>query len=327
MQLGLGAIHELNDEFLQYACQLGVPNIILHSPDLPGAGYYDFAALVRLRTRVESAGLKLFAIENVPHNHYDKVLAGMPGRDEQIENVCKTITNMGRAGIRVLGYHFMPVGVWRTGYNPVGRGGARVTVYDHAQVANAPWADIAPIDDDALWANLEYFLKAAVPVAEKEGVMLALHPDDPPVPVIAGVARIIRSIDAYKRVMRIIESPANGIEFCQGTVAEMDNDPQAVYDAIRYFCSRDKIAYVHFRNVDSGVPCFAETFMDEGRIDMLEAMRAYYESGFQGVFIVDHTPALVNDSPWGHRGWAYGTGYMKALIKCLDAGYRPTATR
>ncbi|MHB0856979.1 MAG: mannonate dehydratase [Anaerolineae bacterium] len=319
MELGFGAIHELNDEVLQFACQLGIPNIIMHSPDLPGAGYYDFAALVRLRTRVEAAGLRLYAIENVPHTHYDKVLEGKPGRDEQIANVCKTITNMGRAGIRVLGYHFMPLGVWRTGHNPLGRGGARVTIYDHSQVANAPWADVAPIDDDTMWANLEYFLKAVVPVAEKEGVMLALHPDDPPVPMIAGVARIIRSVEAYKRVMGIVDSPANGIEFCQGTVAEMTDNPQEVYDAIRYFASRKKIAYVHFRNVDRGVPHFDETFIDNGYVDMLEAMRAYHESDFQGVLIADHTPGIVNDTPWGHRGRAYALGYMKALMKCVGA--------
>ncbi len=320
MQLGLGAIHELNDEVLQFASQLGVPNIIMHSPDLPGDGYYDFTALLRLRTRVESAGLTLYAIENVPRSHYDKVLEGKAGRDEQIENVCKTITNMGRAGIRVLGYHFIVLGVWRTGNNPLGRGGANVTIYDHAQVANAPLADVAPIDDETMWANLEYFLKAVVPVAEEEGVMLALHPDDPPVPEIAGVARIIRSIDAYKRVMSIIDSPANGIEFCQGTVAEMGDDPQAVYDAIRHFASQDKIAYVHFRNVDRGVPHFAETFIDNGYVDMLEAMRAYQESDFKGVFIVDHTPGIVNDTRWGHRGRAYGIGYIKALLKCVGAG-------
>ncbi|MBC7236495.1 MAG: mannonate dehydratase, partial [Chloroflexi bacterium] len=248
------------------------------------------------------------------------VLEGKPGRDEQIEKVQKTIINMGRAGIRVLGYHFMVLGVWRTGYNPVGRGGARVTVYDHALVANAPRADVAPIDEETMWANLEYFLKAVIPVAEQEGVMMALHPDDPPVPEIAGVARIIRSIDAYKRVMSIIDSPANGIEFCQGTVAEMCSDAQQVYDAIRYFCTRNKIAYVHFRNVDRCVPSFAETFIDNGYVDMLEAMRAYHESNFKGVLIVDHTPGIIDDTRWGHRGRAYAIGYMKALMKCVGAG-------
>ena len=328
MQLGLGAIHELDDERLQLARQLGIDNIIMHTPELRGDGYWEFQDLLRLRTRVEAAGLKLYAIENVPRSFYDKVLTGKTGRDEQIENMCKTIRNMGRAGIRVLGYHFIVLGVWRTEHSPRGRGGATVTIYDHALVENvtihdevvkiAPTTEVGEIDEETMWDNITYFLKAVVPVAEEEGVMLALHPDDPPVANIAGVARIIRSIEAYKRVMDIVDSPSNGIDFCQGTVAEMCQRPEEVYEAIRYFASRKKIAYVHFRNVTSCVPSFAETFIDNGYVDMLEAMRAYKESGFDGVLIVDHTPGIVGDTRWGHRGRAYGIGYMKALLKCVN---------
>lgn len=320
MQIGMGAINEADDERMQFCAQLGVPNIIIHTPELRGDGFWEFQDLVRLRTRIESYGLKLAAIENIPMRFYDKVLRGAPGRDEQIEKVCKTIRNLGRAGVPVLGYHFIPLMVWRTGNNPVGRGGAKVTVYDHEQVKNAPLTDLGVLDDDTMWANFTYFLKAIVPVAEKEGVMLALHPDDPPVPAIAGVARIIRSVDAYKRVMGIIESPANGIEFCQGTVAEMCSCADEVYEAIRYFGSRNKIAYVHFRNVTSGVPSFAETFIDEGYVDMLKALRIYKEVGFKGVFIDDHTPGVVGDAPWGHRGRAFAVGYLKALLRCVNEG-------
>jgi mannonate dehydratase len=320
MQIGMGAINEADDERMQFCAQLGIPNIIIHTPDLRGDGFWEFQDLVRLRTRIESYGLKLAAIENIPMRFYDKVLRGAPGRDEQIEKVCKTIRNLGRAGVPVLGYHFIPLMVWRTGYNPVGRGGAKVTVYDHEQVKNAPLTDLGVLDDDTMWANFTYFLKAIVPVAEKEGVMLALHPDDPPVPAIAGVARIIRSVAAYKRVMGIIESPANGIEFCQGTVAEMCSCADEVYDAIRYFGSRNKIAYVHFRNVTSGVPSFEETFIDEGYVDMLKALRTFKEVGFKGVFIDDHTPGVVGDTPWGHRGRAFAVGYLKALLRCVNEG-------
>jgi len=320
MKLGLGAIHELDDATLQFARQLGVGNIIVHTPELRGDGFWEFRDLLMLRTRVEAAGLRLYAIENVPRDFYDKVRLGLPGRDEQIENVRKTIRNIGRAGIPVLGYDFMLVGVWRTGYSPQGRGGAKVTIYDHELAKRAPTFEMGEFDDETMWANYTYFLEAVVPVAEEEGVMLALHPDDPPVPSIAGTARIFRSIEAYKRVIEIVPSPANGLEFCQGTVAEMCHTPDEVYDAIRYFVSRNKIAYVHFRSVDSTVPRFAETFIDEGRIDMLKAMRAYHDAGFEGVLIVDHTPGMVGDTRWGHRGRAYAIGYMKALIKCVRAG-------
>ena len=318
MELGLGAIHELDDERLQFAKQLGVRNIIVHSPELRGDGYWEFQDLLRMRTRVEAEGLCLYAIENVPSRFYDKIRHGAPGRDEQIEKMQTTIRNMGRAGIHVLGYHFMLVGVWRTETSPKGRGGAKVTIYDHAAAERAPLFEHGRFTDEMVWDNLTYFLKAVVPVAEEEGVMLALHPDDPPVPEIAGTARIIRSLDAYKRVMEIVPSPANGIEFCQGTVSEMNHTPEEIYDGIRHFVSRKKIAYVHFRNVDTTVPTFAETFIDNGRIDMLKAMRAYKEANFDGVLIVDHTPGVVGDTPWGHRGRAYGIGYMKALLKCVE---------
>lgn len=325
MELGLGAIHVSSttlpelDERLQFARQLGVKNIVVHTPELRGDGYWDFRDLLMMRTYIESAGLKLYAIENMPRRFYDKVRLGLPGRDEQIENVRKTIRNMGRAGIRVLGYDFMLVGVWRTEYSHTGRGGARVSKYDHELAKNAPTYEMGEFDDETMWANYTYFLKGVVPVAEEEGVMLALHPDDPPVPSIAGTARIFRSVEAYKRAIEIVPSASNGLEFCQGTVSEMCHTPEEVYDAIRYFVSRKKIAYVHFRNVDSTVPRFAETFIEEGRIDMLEAMRAYKEAGFEGVLIVDHTPGIVGDTPWGHRGRAYAIGYMKALIKCVNS--------
>lgn len=320
MKVGLGAIHDPDYDTLRFAKQLGVDHIIVHTPDIRGDGYWEFQDLLRLRTHVESMGLNLYAIENIPRSHYDKILEGKPGRDEQIEKVCKTITNMGRAGIRVLGYHFILLGVWRTGRTPIGRGGAEVTWYDHALVENAPLADIGEYDDETVWANFEYFIKAVMPVAEREGVVMALHPDDPPVPKIAGVARIIRSIDAYKRVMDMVDSPSNCIEFCQGTISEMCSSAEEVYDAIRYFGSRGKISYVHFRNVTSCVPHFAETFIEEGYVDMLQAMRCYKEVGFQGVLIGDHVPGIVGDTRWGHRGRAYTTGYIKALIKCVEAG-------
>jgi mannonate dehydratase len=318
MRLGVGGLPRLEDQTLQLLQQFGVENIIMHVPELRGERYWEFQDLVRLRTRAEASGMKLEAIENIPGNHYDKIREGKPGRDEQIEYVSKTIRNIGRAGIPILGYHFMLNSVWRTGYNPVGRGGARVTVYHHDQVANAPLSDIGPFDDATVWANFEYFLRAVVPVAEEAGVVLALHPDDPPVPSIAGVARIIRSVEAYKRVIEMVPSPNNCLEFCQGTVAEMFPTAEGVYDAIRYFGSRKKIAYVHFRNVSGGVPGFDETFIDNGMVDMLEALRVYKEVGFEGVLIPDHVPGLVGDTPYGHGSQGYAIGYMKALIKAVN---------
>jgi len=320
IKIGLGAIHEPDDERMRFVRQLGVENVIIHTPDISGDGYWEFRDLMMLRTRVASYGLNVYAIENVPRTFYDKVRHGAPGRDEQLEKMQTTIRNIGRAGIHCLGYDFNLVGVWRTGRTATAtsRGGAAVTSYDHEIVKNAPIYQGGEFDDEALWANFTYFLKALVPVAEQEGVKLALHPDDPPMDKIAGTARIFRSTEALKRVIEIVPSPSNTLEFCQGTVAEWCKTADEVYEAIRYFASRGKISYVHFRNVRGVVPCFEETFIDDGKVDMLQAMRAYYESDFDGVLIPDHTPHVEGDTPWGHRGRAYAVGYMKALLRCVQ---------
>ena len=320
MRLGIGAINELDDERLTFARQLGIENLIVHAPTrhLPGSTRWELDDLVAMRQRVESAGLKLYAIENLPREFYDKIRMDLPGREEQIENVCETIRNIGRAGIPVLGYDFNLAGVWRTERSPTGRGEAHVTIYDHAQAQRAPTFPHGEFDDEAMWRNYTYFLEGVVPAAAEAGVMLALHPDDPPVPSIAGTARIFRSSEAYKRVIDIVDSPANGLEFCQGTVSEWCRTGDEVIELIRYLVTRKKIAYVHFRNT-RGVAeeRFEETFIEEGKVDMLAAMRAYKECDFDGVFIVDHTPGIVGDTGWGHRGRAYGVGYIKGLLKCV----------
>ena len=335
------AIREVTEEKLKFARQIGVTGIIVNSPELFGDGFWEFNALLHLRTRVEAAGLKLEAIENLPWNFYYKAMLGLPGRDEQIENWCKTLRNMGAAGIPILGYYFMPLSVWRTSFSTPGRGGAQATSFDIELVKNAPlmtnpsfqqipaairksFIDTSllsasayhPISDEEMWQNFTYFIKAVIPVAEEAGVKMGLHPDDPPVPSLGGVARIMRSVDAFKRVIEIVPSDYNGLELCQGCFSEMGAN---VVEAIRYFGSRKKIFYVHFRDVRGTADNFAETFIDEGQTDMFQAMKAYKEVGFDGPMIVDHTLRIVDDSDWGHRGRAYAMGYIKALIDTVNA--------
>ena len=168
------------------------------------------------------------------------------------------------------------------------------------------------IGDDEMWENLAYFLKAAVPAAEEAGVKVALHPDDPPVPSIGGVARIIRSPEAYRRVLEMAPDPCHGIAFCQGCFAEMGADVPA---EIRYFGSRNRIFFVDFRNIRGTPERFSETFPDEGDVDMAEAMRAYKEVGFDGPLCPDHTVRIDGDSSWGHRYWAYAVGHLKGLAQ------------
>ena len=326
------AIGEVTEEKLEFANQIGVTGIMAHTPQLPGDGYFEFNSLLTLRTRVEAAGLKLEAISGLPWRFYYRVTLGLPGRDEQIENWCKVLRNMGAAGIPILGYDFMPLSVWRTSRDTRGRGGVHVTSFDMELAKNAPLlarsafpimdtsllpaSAYHPVSDEEMWENLTYFLKAVIPVAEEAGVKMALHPDDPPVPSLGGVARILRSVEAFKRVIEIVPSDYNGLLFCQGCYSEMGTN---VVEAIRYFGSRKKIFYVHFRDVRGTADNFAETFIDEGQTDMFEAMKAYKEVGFDGPMIVDHIPHIVDDTPWGHRSRAYAMGYIKALMDVVNA--------
>jgi mannonate dehydratase len=320
VRYALGSIYNLNDDILVFAKQLGAKDIIVHSPVLSGdsplgENCYEFQPLIMLRTRVESAGLKLEAIENVPRDWYLKIMLGLPGRDEQIENFCKTLRNMGKTGIPILGYNFCPGGVWRTCNCTPWRGGARVTSFDYELAKNAPLTEYGIVTEEQMWDNFTYFIKKVMPIAEEANVKMALHPDDPPVPCIAGISRIMRSMEAFKHVIEIFPSEFNGIEFCQGTFSEMDED---VYKAIEYFGSRKKIFYVHFRNVVGKPNTFHETFIDDGQTDMLRAMLAYKKVGFDGCIIDDHVPVGIDDSPWGHRNRAYAAGYIQALIKAVN---------
>jgi mannonate dehydratase len=321
MRYALGSIYDLTDDKLIFAKQLGATDIIVHSPILPGRaplgdGYYEFRPLEMLKARVEATGLRIEAIENIPREWYIKVMLGLPGRDGQIENFCKTLENMGKAGIPILGYNFCPGGVWRTGRDTPWRGGALVTSFDYALVKDLPLTENGVITEEQMWDNYAYFIKRVVPVAEKAGVKMALHPDDPPIPSLSGIARIMRNVEAFKHVIEMVPSDCNGIEFCQGTFSEMGID---VIEAIRYFGLRKKILYVHFRNVLGTPYGFHETFVDDGQTDMLKAIIAYKEVGFDGCIIDDHVPMGIDDSPWCHRGRAYAAGYIRALIKAVNA--------
>jgi len=274
--------------------------------------------LLHLRKACEDAGLRLASIENVPIRFYDKAMLGLPGQDEQIEHMSTTIRNMGRAGIPILGYHWMPNGVWRTSRTTPGRGGAKVTSFDLELAKDAPLSHGRTYTEEEIWDNYTYYVQAILPVAEEAGVHLALHPDDPPAASLGGIPRIFRNFDGFKRAMEIGDSPLHGLDFCHGSWSSMG---PGVIDAIRYFGERDKILYVHFRDVQGSVPKFQECFVEEGNSDMFEVMKTLKQVGFTGFLIPDHVPHTVDDTPWGHRGRAYSIGYMRALLEVVNALY------
>ena len=316
MRLGLDIRNGATDEELIIARQFGAVDAVGGPDCIPSdKGYFDFHELVVFKQRVEDFGLRLAALENVPWDWNDKIKLGLPGRDEQIENYQRSIKNAGSAGIPILGYNFRPpvsgnYGV-RTSKSALGRGGAQQTSFDYDLIRNEPAGEWGEITASEMWNNLEYFLKAVIPIAEESGVTMALHPDDPPASQIGGVTRILNSHDGLKHLIDLVPSDSNALDFCQGSVSVMEGD---VHDAIRYFGSRGKIAYVHFRNVTARFPKFAETFIDEGYVDMAAAMAVYKEAGFDGPVIEDHVPVVAGDDPKKLRSHAFAMGYTKALI-------------
>ena len=320
MKLGIGfGQAALTEENLQYAKQLGVTHVIIHGPRFGEQGVLEFIELLRTRKFIESHGLAVAGIENLPADHWDKVLQGAPGRDEQIKKVCETIENMGRAGIPILGYYFSIAGVWghwRAYDSGGGRGDAGLKSFDYDLVKDAPVVETGRVSVEEMWDRLAYFLERVVPVAEDAGVKLAAHQDDPPAEELRGTGRLLTSHEGMKRLIETVPSPNSGLEFCQGTVAEMG--PDRAIDAIRYFGGQGKIFYVHFRNVRGQFPKFDEVFIDEGDVDMFEAMRAYKEVGFDGVIIPDHAPRVAGDSDHRRQGVTFALGYMKALMQMVE---------
>jgi mannonate dehydratase len=183
-----------------------------------------------------------------------------------------------------------------------------------------PGAAPVTVDDAALWDRLARFLAELVPVAEKAGVRLAAHPDDPPVDRLRGTARLVNSHAKYDRLLALAPSPANALEFCVGSLAEMAEGD--VVETTRHFACRGAIAYVHFRNVRGRVPRYVEAFVDDGDVDMAAVVRVLAEEGFDGVLVPDHVPELDCPAPW-HAGHAYTVGYMKALVAETARAVRP----
>ena len=318
----------VDDEFLTYAKQVGATDYIGGGHDMPtDHGHYRFQDLMLMRQRIEDAGLRWAVLDGIPAEWKYKIKLGLPGRDEQIANWRRTLENMGAAGVPALGYFFSPrssIGHYglRTSRSTPGRGGAKVTSFDWELIQGADQGFWDPpvdrsleVTEDDVWAAATYFLEAVIPTAEDAGVRMGMHPDDPPMSPIGGVARVFRSHEALRRLIELVPSPSNCVGFCQGTISEMPGD---VYDAIRYFGSRDRIVYVHFRNVTGRVPKFSETFIDEGYVDMLKAMRTYKEVGYDGPMIDDHVPEMVG----GQRQYpshAFAMGYIRGLVHAVNA--------
>lgn len=286
---------------------------------------WDPKALTANKEAWQQAGLTLNVIEG-PASLGTLTKLGLPGRDQEIANFITFMKNLKQhGGIDVICYNWMPVVSWyRTKMDSPGRGGALVTAFDYEDVKKLPITEYGVVTKDALWKNLEYFLKAVVPEAEKIGMKLAMHPDDPQVDSIKGISRIMTSVENFNRMLDIVKSPSNGVTMCQGNFSLMGADIPTV---VRDFGKRGLIHFVHFRNVQdlSGKKPsikFTETFHDEGQIDMYAAMKAYYDIGFKGPIRPDHVPTMAGDSN-AHPGYSnigslFAFGYMRGLMQAIS---------
>jgi mannonate dehydratase len=170
------------------------------------------------------------------------------------------------------------------------------------------------------WERIEYFVERVIPVAEEFGVRLGCHQHDPGMPPgvgYRGIERVLGSLEGVKRFIGLSASPYHGLNFCQGTIAEMCSSPSEVYEAIRYFGSRGRIFWVHFRNIRGRYLHFDEVFPDEGDIDMIQALRTYKAVGYDGVLVPDHVPTSTLDTPYNHRAHAFCLGYIAAAIQAV----------
>lgn len=354
MKLGLGLYsHMLTRENFQFARQAGATHVVVHLVDyFKGAGksgrddqptgtdrgwglagdpdkLWALEDLIGLRREIEGAGLKLEAVENFDPAHWHDVLLDGPKRARHIGNVKTIIRTLGRAGIPVMGYNFSIAGVAGRTTGPYARGGASSVgmegpfdlpmpggmVWNMIYDPDAPEGTVPSITHEELWARLESFLREVLPVAEEAGVVLAAHPDDPPMPTVRGQPRLVYQPAHYQRLIDLDPSPANRLEFCIGSLAEMTEGD--IYEAVDTYSRQQRLGYVHFRNVRGKVPHYKETFVDDGDVDMLRVLKILKQNRYEGVLIPDHTPQMTCAAPW-HAGMAYAMGYMRAAMKSLD---------
>jgi mannonate dehydratase len=311
----LGSSHSLLWDQVK---QIGVSHAVAGIPGGQGNEKgWDYMPMLRMKNAFEDAGFTLSVIESAPPMH--KIKLGTEGQEEEYDNVCTFVSNMGRVGIKTWCYNWMAILNWmRTSTTIPSRGGAMVTGYDHEMMKNAPLTEAGEVSENQLWETLHKFLERVVPVAEEAGVEMAMHPDDPPLSPLRGIGRIMRSVENFQRLIDLVPSSSNGLTFCQGNFALMTDDQPAV---IRDFGKQGKIFFVHLRDVKGNVEHYEETFHDDGPTDMLECLRAYRDIGFDGVLRPDHVPTLAGDSN-DHPGYSaiarlFAVGYIKGLREAV----------
>jgi len=310
------------DDDLLFLKQLGVGYVsVASTPELRTA-----EGFLKIKKTYANAGVTVWNIGNSSVHNMPEVTLNLPGRDQKIEEYKDYLRNLGKTGIYYTTYAHMGNGIWSSGRAEIrGASGREFDVFSPSKQGvwqgatfREPLSHGRVFTPDEIWENFTYFIKRVVPVAEEAGVRIGIHPDDPPVPVLAGVPRcIFGNFEGYKRALEIANSPNVGICLCCGTWLEggkqlTGKDPE---EMIRYFGAK-KIWKIHFRNVSAPLPHFVETFMDNGYYDMYKIMKALRDVNFDGIMILDHSPNMVGGR---YAQTAYGVAYMKALLDRANA--------
>jgi len=321
MKLGT-QVRARNDDDFRVMAQLGVTHVCAD----PKGSAHDWTVddLARHRDHISGFGMTLDMVElplnsrPITESESADILLKGPERDAQIDSICRLIERLAEVGIPAAKYNMNIIGIPRTPDEP-GRGGSMNASFrwDKAD-QDAAHGPAGELDAEENWARIEYFLRAVVPVAESNKIRLACHPHDPYTPPgFMGVTRVLGTVDGLKRFVQTCESDWHGLNFCQGTVGEMLDDPDAEIDeVIRWFGTRGKLFNVHFRNIRGQKLSFMETFPDEGDMDMARSMRTYADVGYSHMIMPDHVPT-VSGSNSQNTAFAFVYGYIAAHLEVL----------
>lgn len=303
------------DATWDFGIQSGVKHGVIRLPEDDGFDLTDAAHWQQVHKRFTDFGITPVVIEPMPNCVHDHIKAGDEKRDESIEKVIKMFPIMARLNIPTICFNWMAhIGWLRTRSDFPERGGAKVTEFNMADFQPTG----AKITAQQLWDNYTYFLKAVIPEAEKHGIKLALHPDDPPVPRLGDVERIMVSkANIKKAVYDILPSHSLGLCMCQANFYIMGEDLEKTIEEFA-----DKILFVHFRNTTGQPNHFRETFHDNGCIDMAQLMRVYVKNGVDVPIRVDHVPTMAGEVStlpgYDAMGRLFAIGYLKGILEATE---------
>ena len=302
--------------------QMGITNVIA-GMGLRGTVEQQAEQVAKTKATYAAAGLNIVGVEGAPVA-FEKMKLGLDGRDEEIQNFINAIQALSQAGIRMICYNWMAgLGWTRTNQNVAYRGGAITSEFDLKAAEALGDTRYGKVSEEKIWDNMVYFQKAVIPVAEKFGVQMALHPDDPPISPLRGIGRILTSAANYRKVLNIVPSPANGITFCQANFKLMGED---IYALAKEWCAQKKIFFVHLRDVEGNKEHFREAFHDHCQVDMAKILKIYGDCGYDLPMRPDHAPTMEGDNStsgggYGVVGKVLAFGYMMGLMKAQNVAY------